>query len=284
MTPGHELVATVEKPPSNSTFSAGDWVTIYPTQGCGECDACQRNEPNHCPTFRVWGVHRDGGCFAQFMSVPESQLLHIPTSLRNDAGALIEPTAVATHAMRRSQIQKGQSVAIIGAGSIGLLTAQAAKAAGASRIVVADRLPARSAVCEAIGIDEFILASADLAAALRGSGPFDIVYDNVGTVDTLTADVEALRTRGTLVLMAFPHGSDQLMFPYPMVYRKELDVFVSRNYAREDFDAAIAMLDGGYIDIERMITAVYPLERFGEAYEALKVFPDRHLKIPHRSK
>ena len=280
MTPGHELIATIEKTPQKSKFFPGDWVTIYPTQGCGQCEACRRNEDNHCATFRVWGVHRDGGCFAQYMSVPETQLLAIPPALRNEAGALIEPTAVATHAMRRSKIEKGHRIAIIGAGSIGLLTAQAAKAAGAARIVVVDRLPARAAVCEAIKADRFILAGDDLAAQLaHEDAPFDIVYDNVGTAATLAAAVEALRTRGTLVLMAFPHGSDPLVLPYPKVYRKELDVIVSRNYSREDFEASIALLDGGHIDTARMITGTYPLSRFPDAYEALKTSPERHLKI-----
>jgi 2-desacetyl-2-hydroxyethyl bacteriochlorophyllide A dehydrogenase len=227
----------------------------------------------------VWGVHRDGGCFAQYMSVPDSQLIAIPNSLRNETGALIEPTAVATHAMRRSRLQKGQRVAVIGAGSIGLLTAQAAKANGASHITIVDRLAARAPVCEAIGVDRFILAGDDLAAQLSTGSPFDIVYDNVGTPGTLTAAVESLRTRGTLVLMAFPHGSHPLILPYPKVYRKELDVIVSRNYAREDFDASIDLLANGHIDAARMITGTYPLEQFGEAYDALKTFPDRHLKI-----
>jgi len=195
MTPGHELIATVEQTPKYSKFAAGDWVTIYPTQGCGTCQACRRGEPNHCPTFRVWGVHRDGGCFAQYMSVPQSQLLAVPASLRNDTGALIEPTAVATHAMRRSRLESGQRVAVIGAGSIGLLTAQAAKAGGASHVTMVDRLPARKAVCDAIGIDHFILAGDNLAVQLSAGIPFDIVYDNVGTGETLAAGVEALRTR-----------------------------------------------------------------------------------------
>jgi 2-desacetyl-2-hydroxyethyl bacteriochlorophyllide A dehydrogenase len=279
ITPGHELIATVETAPAKSKFSEGDWVTIYPTQGCGQCDACRRGEANHCATFRVWGVHRDGGCFAQYMSVPTSQLLAIPQSLRNDAGALIEPTAVATHAMRRSNIRMGQRVAIIGAGSIGLLTAQAAKAAGAGRVVVVDRLAARGAVCEALDVDRFILAGDDLATQLVEDTPFDIVYDNVGTPATLTAAVEALRTRGTLVLMAFPHGSEPLVLPYPKVYRKELDVIVSRNYAREDFETSIALLDKGHVNTARMITGTYPLTGFVDAYEALKNQPERHLKI-----
>lgn len=279
ITPGHELIATIEKAPKDSKFSTGDWVSIYPTQGCGTCEACRRNEANHCATFRVWGVHRDGGCFAQFMSVPASQLLSIPPSLRNEAGALIEPTAVATHAMRRSNLRAGQRIVIIGAGSIGLLTAQAARAGGASHITVVDRLPARKAACDAIGVDRFILAGDDLAAQLSDDGPADIVYDNVGSVGTLAASVESLRTRGRLTLMAFPHGNEPLVLPYPKVYRKELDVMVSRNYAREDFDASIALLDKGQVDSGLMITGTYSLDKFDEAYEALKTSPDRHLKI-----
>lgn len=279
MTPGHELIATVEQTTKHSKFSVGDWVTIYPTQGCGTCQACRRDEPNHCPTFRVWGVHRDGGCFAQYMSVPQSQLLAVPTSLRNDAGALIEPTAVAAHAMRRSRLGADQRVAIIGAGSIGLLTAQAAKAAGASHVTMVDRLPARKAVCDAIGVDHFILADDNLAVQLSAGIPFDIVYDNVGTAGTLAAGVEALRTRGTLALMAFPHGNDAINLPYPKAYRKELDVIVSRNYGRQDFDASIALLDKGHIDVNRMITGIYSLEKFSDAYEALKTSPHRNLKL-----
>ena len=280
MTPGHELIATIVKAPAGSKFSQGDWVTIYPTQGCGACEACRRNEANHCPTFRVWGVHRDGGCFAQYMAVPDEQLLAVPPSLRNDSGTLIEPTAVATHAMRRSGLRRGERIAIVGAGSIGLLTAQAAKANGASRVVVADRLPTRKAICDALGIDRFILAGQYLASQLADDGaPFDVIYDNVGNPATLAASVEALRTRGRLILMAFPHGQEPLVLPYPKVYRKELDVVVSRNYAREDFEAAIALLAQGHIDTARMITGLYPLTRFADAYEDLKRSPERHLKI-----
>lgn len=279
ITPGHELIATIEQAPQNSKFSAGDWVTIYPTQGCGACEACQRNEDNHCPSFRVWGVHRDGGCFAQYISVPQNQLLDIPPSLRNDAGALVEPTAVATHAIRRSKMERGKRIAVIGAGSIGLLTAQAAKAKGASHVTVVDRLSAREPLCAAIGVEQFVLAGDDLATQLSSGAPFDIVYDNVGVPQTLAAAIEALRTRGTLVLMAFPHGTDSLILPYNRMYRKELDVIVSRNYAREDFDAAITLLRNGQIDAERMISGIYPLQRFADAYDDLKASPDQHVKI-----
>lgn len=279
ITPGHELVATVERPATKSTFRKGDWVTIYPTQGCGECEACRQGKPNHCSSFRVWGVHRDGGCFAQYMSIPDSQLIPLPPSLRNEAGALVEPTAVAAHAIRRSRLRTGQKVAVIGAGSIGLLTAQAARAAGASAVIAVDRLESRKDLCEAIGLDAFILAGEDLATQLSEEGPFDSIFDNVGTPGTLAANVEALSTRGTLVVMSFPHGGDPLVLPYPKAYRKELDVLVSRNYGREDFERSILLLDRGQIAVEELITGTYGLEQFGQAYEALMTSPERHLKV-----
>lgn len=279
MTPGHELLATVEQAAARSKFLKGDRVTIYPTQGCGHCKACARNEDNHCPSFRVWGVHRDGGCFAEFMAVPEHQLIAVPTALGDDAGALIEPTSVATHAIRRSALKPGQRVAIIGAGSIGLLIAQVARAAGASCVVISDRLPERKITCDRLGFDQFILSNDRLAAELTAGDPFDIVYDNVGIPATIAASVEALRTRGTLVMMAFPHGADPVTLPYPKFYRKELDVIVSRNYAREDFTAAIELLSARKIDAAQMITGVFPLAKFADAYADLQQNPARHLKI-----
>ena len=279
MTPGHELLATIESVSPNSNFAKGDWVTIYPTQGCGNCEACRRKEDNHCGTFRVWGVHRDGGCFAEFMAVPLEQLIAVPASLRNDAGALIEPTAVATHAIRRSKLKRGQRVAVIGAGSIGLLTAQAAKAAGASYVAIADRLPERENTSRKLGFDQFILSNDRLAEQLVRVGEFDVVYDNVGLPITLSAAVDSLRTRGTLTMMAFPHGADPVTLPYPKAYRKELDIIVSRNYAREDFTAALALLGEGKIDTGLMITGTYPLARFADALTDLRQNPSRHLKV-----
>lgn len=279
MTPGHELIATVETPSPNSTFAKGDWVTIYPTQGCGQCAACQRGEDNHCNEFKVWGVHRDGGCFAERMSVPSSQLLSVPQSLQNDWGALIEPTAVATHAIRRTNLQKGQRIAIIGAGSIGLLTAQAARAAAASFIAIVDRLPGREKVSQSLGMDAFLLSDDKLEQKLSALGEFDIVYDNVGLPITLAASVSALRTRGTLAMMAFPHRADPAVLPYPKAYRKELDIIISRNYSREDFISSIALLSEGKIAADQMITATFPLKDFAAAFSDLQNNPAKHLKV-----
>ncbi|WP_340107548.1 zinc-dependent alcohol dehydrogenase [Pikeienuella sp. HZG-20] len=282
MTPGHEFVARIEEIEADAGHQVGDWVTIYPTQGCGHCAACRKDAPNFCPEFRVWGVHRDGGAFAEQMVVPIDHLLPVPASLRGDAGALIEPTAVAAHALRRARLQPGHRVAIIGAGVIGLLIAQAARAAGAAQVVAVDRLPARRAAVEALGLDGFLLAKGgNLAEDLSAFAdePFDIVFDNVCVPETLTAGVAALRIDGALVLLAFPHGDEEPPIPYTAAYRKELSLILSRNYAREDFVEATRLLEAGAISSEVMITGAFALSDFAKAYGELRDTPERHLKV-----
>ncbi|QIE56010.1 alcohol dehydrogenase catalytic domain-containing protein [Pikeienuella piscinae] len=282
MTPGHEFVARIEEIGADADYKVGDWVTIYPTQGCGRCAACHRGVPNHCPEFRVWGVHRDGGAFAELMAVPIDHLLPIPERLRCDAGALIEPTAVAVHALRRARLQPGQRVAIIGAGAIGLLIAQAARAAGAAQVVAVDRLPARKAVADALMLDGFILAGdGNLAEELSdfADEPFDIVFDNVCAPSTLAAGAAALRIDGALVLLAFPHGDEEPPIPYAAAYRKELSLILSRNYAREDFIESTRLLEVGAIAPEVMITGHFALSDFANAYDELRDTPERHLKV-----
>lgn len=282
MTPGHEFIAQIEKIEGSSEFRVGDWVTIYPTEGCGTCSACREGSPNHCPDFKVWGVSRDGGAFAECMVVPVKQLLPVPERLRNSAGALIEPTAVAVHALRRARLEAGHRVAIIGIGSIGLLIAQAARAAGAAQVALVDRLPGRRATAEALGFSNFMLVSnGNLANELSQApgGPFDIVFDTVGTPATLEAAIAALRITGYLVALAFPHGDESLTLPYRTFYRKELTLILSRNYARDDFIEATRLLDSGAVASDVMITGSFPLSKFAAALDALRQQPANHIKI-----
>lgn len=282
MTPGHEFIAQVEMIEDGFEFGIGDWVTIYPTEGCGTCSACQEGKPNHCPDFKVWGVSRDGGAFAERMVVPVKQLLPVPERLRNTAGALIEPTAVAVHALRRARLEAGQRVVIIGTGSIGLLIAQAARAAGAAQVTLVDRLPGRRATAEALGFSDFMLTSnGNLATELSQApgAPFDIVFDTVGTPATLEAAVAALRITGYLVVLGFPHGDEPLTLPYPMFYRKELSLILSRNYARDDFIEATRLLESGAIASNVMVTGTFPLSGFASALDALRQQPADHVKV-----
>ena len=281
ITPGHEFVGTIEQVGPSTQYRVGDWVTIYPTMGCGTCAACRADLPNQCLAFRVFGVHRDGGSFAERIEVPISQLLPVPASLRNDAGALIEPLAVGVHANQRAQLQRGMRVAIIGAGTVGTMVGQVARARGAASVVFADRLPAREQLCRDLGFDTFIRAEDHfLGERLSAAGaPFDVIFDNACTRETISAALESLKPSAKLVLLGFPHDRSEIPAVYADAYKREASMILSRNYARQDFLDAIELLRGGAVDTARMITGTWPLAEFGAAYAELRAHPERHVKV-----
>ncbi len=283
ITPGHEFIGTIHSAPPGCGFGNGDWVTIYPTQGCGTCPACLAGRPNMCRNFSVQGVHRDGGSFAELMAVPSSQLIAVPPALRNEYGALIEPVAVAVHANRRAGVAVGDSrrMAVIGAGVVGSLIAQVARAFGADEIILADRATSRQHLCSDLGFARFVHAvDGRLAEGLVAhGGPLDLVFDNVCNRETIGAAMDALNPGGMLVLLGFPHGNDDLPMSYSLAYRREVSVLLSRNYDRADFTDALTLLFEGKIDAQRMVTGTWPLADFREAYEALRRESGRHVKV-----
>jgi 2-desacetyl-2-hydroxyethyl bacteriochlorophyllide A dehydrogenase len=281
LTLGHESVGVVEAAPPGAAVAAGDWVTVYPSIGCGRCPACRAGHINHCPSFTVLGISRDGGLFSERVAVGVDQLLPVPPALRGEHGALVEPAAVAVHVNRRGATAAGERVLIVGAGVIGILTAQVARAYGAGEIVLIDRLASRRAVLEQLGFGRFLLADGtalDAQVQAQG-GPVDVVYDTVCSAATLALGAAALAPGGRLVLVAVPHGTSPLPMPFAQVYRSELTLIASRNYVPDDFREAIRLLEAGAIETAPMVTATWPLAEFAVAHAELTAHPGRHLKV-----
>lgn len=281
ITPGHEFVGTIEEVDPTSGYRIGEWVTIYPTQGCGNCPACISDRPNHCQSFSVFGVHRDGGSFAERIVVPVRQLLPVPLSLQNEKGALVEPLAVGVHANRRAETKAGMRVAVIGAGTVGTLVGQVARALKATTVVFADRMRQREQLCRALGFESFVHAGdGSLEDDFKSfATEYDVVFDNACTRDTIRAAIRCLRPDGKLVLLGFPHDRSDIPLAYADAYKSEVSITLSRNYARQDFVDAIALLEAGAIDAARMITGTWPLAEFDAAYAELRAHPERHVKI-----
>lgn len=274
LTLGHESIGVVERAPAGAGVRPGDWVTVYPSIGCGHCPACRAGRINHCPTFTVLGISQGGGLFSERVAVATGQLLPLPPALHGEPGALVEPTAVAVHVNRRGATRAGERVLVIGAGVIGILTAQVARAHGASEITLIDRFASRRAVLEQLGFDRFLLADGTAPDA-----PVDLVYDTVCSEATLALGAAALAPGGRLVLVAVPHGTTPLGVPFAQIYRRELALIASRNYVPDDFREAIRLLAASAIETAPMITATYPLADFAAAHAELTEHPERHLKV-----
>ncbi len=281
LTPGHECVGVVEAAPDGAAVRPGDRVTVYPSIGCGTCPACLAGRYNHCPTFKVIGISRGGGIFAERVVVPAVQLLRVPAALGERESALIEPASVAVHVNRRAQAAPGCRVVVIGTGVIGTLVAQVARAYDASDIVVVDRMESRRTFLAGIGFDHFVKAEEGrLAAELRRHlESADVVFDCVCANATVDAALDLLTPGGKLIMVASPHGEHRLDLSFAKIYRRELSLIASRNYVPDDFREAMRLMVEGRVKTEPLITGVWPLAEFVAAYADLKAHPDRHLKV-----
>ncbi len=280
LVPGHEYMGEVLRAPGKTRLKAGDKVTAFPEVGCGRCPACREGRLVHCPEFRFVGVRVPGGCFGEKVAVPGRRVFRLPRDMKEEEGAMIEPTAVAFHANKRGNVRKGAKVVVIGGGTIGLLTAQVARALGATRVVVSEPIPERRKIAEKLGFRWICNpAEEDLAAyAKKNLGWADVVFDVVTTERTLQDSETMLRPDGTLVLVGLPHIPG-LGVPYQPIFAKELKVVGSRTYFMSDFPAAIRLLSSGQVKVRPIISEVIPLERFAEGLERLEKEPQKYMKI-----
>jgi L-iditol 2-dehydrogenase len=280
LVPGHEYMGEVLQAPKNSGFRKGDRVTVFPETACGKCPACKEGRLIHCPEFKFVGVRLPGGCFCERLAVPSERVLKLPKTMTNEEGAMVEPTAVAVHAVQRGGVKKGDKVVVIGGGTIGLLTAQAARALGASKVVVSEPIAERRRIAQVLGFRLiFNPMEHDLLAYVKDElGLADVVLDVVGFKKTLEDSEAMLRPDGTLVLVALPH-IEGLGVPYQPIFAKELRVIGSRTYFMKDFPLAIKLLQSKKIKVKPMISEVIPLARFPEAIEHLEREPEKYVKV-----
>ncbi len=279
--PGHECAGEIVSAPEGSGYEPGDRVTIFPSVGCGVCPACRESRINHCPTFKVQGVSLPGGCFAEYLAANVEQLLRLPDRVYERFGALVEPLAVGTHVNRRGGTLRGETVLVIGTGTIGLASALVARAKGAARVLLVDRFESRRQVAASFGFADFSADSGEALAAWVENcvGSVDLVLDNVTNDQTVAVAAQILRPGGRCVLVGMPHGECSVSLPHPVIYRKELSFIVSRNYVKDDFVETIALLDAEAFDPTVMITATYPLANMAEALKVLHDEPEKHIKI-----
>ena len=263
---GHEAAGTIAQIGTAVTnFSPGDRVTFDSTLFCGQCDFCLSGQMNLCETRQVLGVsctdYRRHGAFAEFVTVPERILHRLPPNLPFAEAAMLEAVAVALHAVRVSEFQPGQSALVIGAGMIGLLTAQSLRAAGCPSVLIADIDPTRLAMARAVGIKQTLQLSGEplIAEILNRTERrgLDHAFEAVGNATTVAAAIRCVRKGGTVTLIG--NIQPEVTLPLQYVVTRQIRLQGSCSSAGE-YPEAIAKLASGAINVKPLISAIAPLE------------------------
>ncbi len=262
---GHEAAGVVAAAgPGVSKFKPGDRVTFDSTVYCGQCEFCLQGEINLCNNRQVVGVscgdYRRAGAFAEYVVVPQRITYHLPEGLEFHEAAMLEAVSVALHAVRVSEMKGGETALVIGAGMIGLLTLQAAKAAGASQVLIADIDHTRLERAEKLGADATLLLSGNdlVQEILRRTGGrgVDLVLEAVGRDETISASIASVRKGGTVTLIG--NISPQVKIPLQVVVSRQIRLQGSCASSGE-YPEAMELLANGKIKVKSLITAVAPL-------------------------
>jgi len=264
---GHEFSGTVVELGEGVTdVEVGDRVAVWPVYFCGTCAACREGRYNACRLIGFHGLSSHGGGMAAFTTVDASMVHRLPESVDLRLGALVEPMAVAWHAVERSGVQAGQTALVAGAGPIGIGVWFALRAHGVTDVLVSEPSAPRRATIEALGARTVDPVNEDLAAAvaeLTGGDGVHAAFDAAGAGPALTSAVPALRPGGRLVVVAI-HERPTELFPTALVM-SETEIAGALAYLPEDFDAVIAaMADGAYdttgwveeIDLDGVVDAI----------------------------
>lgn len=275
--PGHEFSGTVVKVGSGvKYFSHGDRVTADPNIPCRRCLPCKQGFVNQCENLEAIGVTRNGA-FAEYVVVPEEVVFAIGEMPFKQA-AMIEPLACVTWGLKRVKVQPGDSALVFGAGPMGCLVAQALRSAGASQVVITDIVAWRLSIAKKLGSSETVLGP-DVEGWVKAAYPsgFQIVVDASGIGKVLESAFRFVAPRGKVWVFGVVPPAERVNFvPYD-VFRKDITIIGSFAVS-QTFKEAIALLEGGTIQVNDLISHQLPLDRFGEALDIAENDP-RRMKV-----
>ncbi len=282
---GHEAAGTVAATGTGvEGYAPGDRVTFDSTVYCGECPYCKRGQFNLCDNRQVIGVscgdYRRHGAFAEYVAVPQRILYHLPANLSFAEAAMLEAASVALHAVRVSEVHGGETVLVLGAGMIGLLTLQAARAAGCARVLAADVDETRLKLARKVGADETLHASgAELVAKvldLTGGRGVNLAYEAVGRNETVAAAIDCTQKGGTVTLIG--NIQPEVALPLQKVVTRQIRLQGSCASAGE-YPQAIDLIASGKMQVGPLISAVAPLEEGPRWFERLHAREPNLMKV-----
>lgn len=264
---GHEYGGSVEDVgKAIAGFSPGRRVAIDPNIACGTCFYCRRGLVHLCANLRALGVDIDGG-MAEYCIVPAEQAYLLPDDMPADQSAFIEPVSCAVHGIDRANIRTGDTVVLVGGGTIGLIMMQLARSAGASRTIVIEPLAHKRAIAEKVGADVVLdpgVTNTHLAIMDLTTVGADVVIECVGKPQTMRMAIELARRGGTVEFFGVCPIGESIPVEPNQVYFKELTI-VGSYINPHTFDRAITLLRSGRVKIDAFQVHRFPLDGVHEA-------------------
>ena len=267
---GHECAGTVVEVGANvKDLKVGDKVALEPGITCGQCEFCKAGKYNLCPDVVFLATPPVQGCYEEYIAFPENMCFKLPENMTTKEGCLIEPLSVGFHAANQGDVQVGESVVILGAGCIGLVTLLACKAHGAGNIIVADIVDARLEKAKELGATHVInskeVNALEEIARLTGGKGADKVFETAGSPVTIAQTAFAVKRGGTITLVGLS-AQEEINFNFAQIMDKEATIKSVFRY-RNIYPKAIEAVSAGAIDVNGIVTHEFDLEHIQEAFE-----------------
>ena len=258
----------------------GELVAVEPAIPCGECESCLHGHPNICPDVRFCGTPPIDGVFGEYTVMPAENCFVLPEAIGPEEGAMLEPLGIAIHTVDLAHLKPGQTIAVLGAGPIGLLTAAVAKAAGASLIYMTEPLDSRRQfaldyVADVVLNPDETDVVAEILRMTGGRG-VDVAFEAAGATETPDQAAAVARPGGKVIVVGIP-SDDRMTMTASTVRRKGLTIKLVRRM-KHTYPRAIRLVETGMVDVKPLVTHLFPLERIAEAFEMLVAYDDGVLR------
>jgi propanol-preferring alcohol dehydrogenase len=263
MTPGHEVAGIVESTgPGVNADRIGQRVCLHYLVTCGECSYCRRDIGQFCPEVAMIGKDRDGG-YAEYVVVPEQNAFALPDEIPFTHGAVMMCSYATTlHALRKARFRDGESVAIFGAGGLGVAAMGLARSLGASKVIAVDRNKAKVAVAESMGATGIDASDTDVVEAIfdcTGGHGVDVALELVGLPVTSEQAVRSLAVQGRAAMVGLAHAATSIDMYRDLIGREREIIGVSDHLPGE-IDELITLVRQGHLDVAPAISSTVALD------------------------
>lgn len=267
---GHECAGTVAAVGEGvESLKVGDRVALEPGITCGQCEFCKTGRYNLCPDVQFLATPPVQGCYENYIAFPENMCFKLPENISTKEGALVEPLSVGMHAANQGDVKLGDSVVILGAGCIGLVTLLACKAHGATDITVVDVIPKRLEYAMKLGATRTINGretdAVEEVDKLTKNAGVDKVFETAGSPVTIQQTPYMVKNGGTIILVGIS-AQEKIEFNFAKIMAKEAKIESVFRY-RNIYPQAIAAIADGLIDVSQIVTHEFDFDDIQEAFD-----------------